>query len=156
VDRSSGGGFCGCIFLILATIGGYTVYQNFSGGSLPNLPFIGGNADCQDGREWVEAANSRYIDAINRGNQLSPYTSSPDDLQEYSDLLQRYAQEQRNSNPPVAGRELNEQWGFFYQMLSQNYEAVAHGDQFPNSEAALTTLSNEILQAQDEFNEKCG
>jgi len=140
---------------VLALFGGYTLFQNFTGGSLTNLPFIGGNPACEGGNEWTVAADRRYRDVISRNAQLSPYSSSPAEVQAHADLLKRYSVEQSNSSPPEAGKELNEQWVTFYLFLGQNFDAVANDDRAPHSEQELRRMSDEILRLQSEYNSKC-
>jgi hypothetical protein len=145
MDSQRGGGFCGCLVLLLAIFGGYTLYQHV----------LGADAQCRGGNAWVTASGARYTDAMTQANHMNPYTLTTADVQRYADLLKGYADDQRRSNPPEAGKTLNEQWSLLYQQMGQNYQAKAYGATLPHDQAEMQGIAVQIQQLQSDYNAKC-
>lgn len=101
MDRDRGGGFCGCLVLLLAIFGGYTLYQRY----------VAADAACAGGEAWARATDDRMNDATIRVERLSPYSSTDREIQVVADTFKRDAEAQRSSDPPDAGRELKRRSG---------------------------------------------
>lgn len=144
MDDSHRGGCCGVIFLLLVVWGGFQLYQRFDGPS-----------SCDGWNEWAKASEERFNDAIGRTEQLNLYTSTPIEIMELVKTFRDDADDQRNSGPPEAGRELSDASATFYSMMANMYEAIALDKPLPYSEQQLSNQSDKVTEFMNEANESC-
>ena len=145
MDRDRGGGVCGCIVLLLAIFGAYQLYQRY----------VGDDPACNNWEEWGRAAQERLTGATSRSEQLSPYTSTPRQLEAHAETLRNDAQVLRDSSPPDAARAFTDAAATFLVMSAGWFEAFANGDPPPFLEAELQAQAQKVTEELNALNEQC-
>ncbi len=139
-----GGGFCGCLILLLAIFGGYQLFQR-----------VTADGGCDGWETWARATGDRFTAMQRQTVSLDPYTLRPQDLRDFAQSLREEAQTQLDTEPPDAARELSSETAEFYRKLADSYSAVANGSQPPYDQQELEAAAAEVTRLMDEANERC-
>jgi hypothetical protein len=144
-ERGAGGGFCGLIVLVLAVFGAYQLYQRVTGNS----------SDCAAVQDWYEESFDRFNELQRKGFQMDPDTSTRADMRELAAQFEEAARAERASNPPEMATELSHSLARFYNMMEENWTALAEGDDIPFSDSVLLDQGELITTQQRQLNDKC-